>query len=50
MGWSEGFTIHFFSTEDMAGPRTIKPPTSWESLLPEEAIERLAEALRLPVS
>ena len=48
VGWSEAITIHFFSTEDMAGPRTIKPPTSWEPLLPEEAIERLAEALRLP--
>ena len=47
-GWSEATTIHFFATEDLAGPRTVKPPTSWEPLLPEEAVERLAEALRLP--
>lgn len=41
-------TIHFFATADLSGPRTRKPPRSWEPLLPEEAIERLAEALRLP--
>ncbi len=47
-GWSEKTVVHLFSTADLAGPRTRKPPTSWEPLLPEEAIERLAEALRLP--
>ena len=47
-GWSEATTIQFFSTEDLSGPKTRKPPTSWEALLPEEAIERLGVALRLP--
>jgi hypothetical protein len=40
--------VHFFSTLDLSGPRTRKPPTSWEPLMPEEAVERLAQALSLP--
>lgn len=47
-GWSEKKVVHLFATADLAGPGTRKPPTSWEPLLPEEAIEHLAEALRLP--
>jgi hypothetical protein len=45
---SERVVVHFFSTRDLSGPWTRKPPLSWEPLVPEEAIERLAEALRLP--
>jgi len=47
-GWREVTVIAFWSTEDLAGPRTTKPPLSWEPLMPEEALERLAWALRLP--
>lgn len=45
---SEKKVVHLFATRDLSGSRTQKPPRSWEPLLPEEAIERLAEALRLP--
>lgn len=47
-GWRERVLVAFWSTEDLAGPRTTKPPHRWEPLLPEEALERLAHALRLP--
>lgn len=47
-GWIEVTWVHLWATEDLAGPRTTKPPLSWEPLLPEEALERLADALRLP--
>lgn len=47
-GWREVTWVHLWATEDLAGPRTTKPPLSWEPLLPEEALERLADALRLP--
>jgi len=47
-GWAIQDEVHFFSDRDLAGPRTRMPPLSWEPLMPEEAIERLAVALGLP--
>lgn len=47
-GWKEVTVVTLWASLDLAGPRTTKPPLAWEPLMPEEALERLVYALRLP--